>query len=429
MDDIELKSLSELAAMEMTTAEFMTFIEGRREIYDTFYARVVKGLKANDARLFRFISSYRDRYSDILSNPYPLNYMLFVPSDMKVAYEVTGISEAELDEKIKELKKFIKENAKNTKAYKEAGVTPDFQNVTSFRVLLILIIKYYMDTKQKDKVRECCAYLAYSLYYSVFTNAFRTPPRKETMAYTVETMTNKFKLKQCNNMDELMTYSIEKLTTTYPDMFRDCTDHDIIYLIGQAKSRLRGFMMKIREAYKKNDIAKNAMFQGSEFVDDDEGSSIIERKSASGDIITMARNYTTKFFQNEVNQDIAMIASKLCTVSRNELRSALDILRRDTKRIQEVTTFYECLFSLYTKAGNSLNTASSTKFLAEMEAIYKKGNSIDENITTVKKLIDSWLEATSSVYRATNRQATLNNFRKAIYTYFVYTVGLRGLGE
>lgn len=427
-EDTELMSLPEIAT-EMTTAEFLSFIEGRREIYDTFYARVVQGLKANDKRLFDFISKYRDKYIDCLSSPYPLEYPLFVPSDAKVLYAVTGIEESELEAKIKELKKFIKENAKNTKAYKEAGITPDFQNVVPFRVLMILVIKYYMDTRQKEKVRECCAYLGYSQYYSVFKNAFRTMPRKETMAYTIETMSNKFKIKQMSNVDELITYSIEKLTTTYTERFRDCMDHDIIYLINQAKSRLRGYVMKIADAYRRNDAAKNAIFKGTEFVNDDSGTNIIERKSASGEVTTMARNYTTRFFQKEVNQDIALIASKLCTVSRNELRSALDILRRDTSRIDEVTEFYECLFSLYIKSGNSLSTASSTKFLAEMEAIYKKGNSIDPNITTVKRLIDSWLEATSNVYRATNRQATLNNFRKAIYTYFVYTVGLRAMEE
>ena len=102
----------------------------------------------------------------------------------------------------------------------------------------------------------------------------------------------------------------------------------------------------------------------------------------------------------------------------------LNILSKDIKQRDNVELFYQCLFFLYAKEGYELATANSTKFLVVMEGVYKKGNSVDPNIITVKKLTDEWLNATSEVYRVANRQATLNNFRKAIFTYFVYSVGL-----
>ena len=61
----------------------------------------------------------------------------------------------------------------------------------------------------------------------------------------------------------------------------------------------------------------------------------------------------------------------------------------------------------------------SISFIAAMEMVYKKGNSGDKNINNIKKLLDSWLTESSNTYRISDRQATLNNFRKALFYYFV----------
>lgn len=417
--------LIEQIAMEMTSAEFMNFIEGRKDLYDSFYEKVISGLKKNERQLFRYIAEYRDKNIEILSSPYMLKYMLFVEEDSRIIFKVTGIDEDEATTKVNELKKFIKQNAKNTKAFKESGALPDFSNLVPFRVILLFIMKYYLDSKQPKKLKEVCAYMAYSMYYSVFYNFFRTPPRKETMIYTMNNMSNKFKIKQFQSVDQLLEYAVENITTAYPTKFNEMTDYDIIYLISQAKTRIRGYIYNIKNEYLKNDLAKNAIFQSSDIVGDE--NDIIERRSSSGDVDKLAQMYTTDFFQRNINQQYVMIAAKSCNVPKNELLNALTILRDDDKNINDVHLFYSSLFYLYLNDdnGNSLTSVNTSKFLASMEAVYKRGNSIDKNIIIVKKLMDEWLQAGSEAYRATNRLATMNNFRKAIYTYFVFSVALR----
>lgn len=410
-------------ALEMTKDEFMSFIEGRRELYDEFYDKVVGGLKQRERELFRYIAEYRDRNIEILSSPYMLNYMLFTDQDREIVYKVTDIDKDEITNKVADLKKFIRANAKNTKAFKEAGSLPDFSNVDPFRVILILMMRHYIESRQEKKLKEICSFMAYSMYYSVFYNFFRTPPRKETMVYTMNNMSNKFRLKQFQSVDQLLQYAVEKITIAYPERFKNCTDYDIIYLIGQTKTRIRGYVFNIHKEYLANDKAKNAVFDSSDVVGEEKD--IIERRSASGDVDKLAQVYTTEFFQKNINQEYVMIAAKMCNVPRNELLNALTILRDDKNRIDEVKLFYESLFYLYLNDGKSLGTVNTSRFLASMEAIYKRGNSIDKNIITVKKLMDEWLRAGSEAYRATNRLATLNNFRKAIYEYFIFSVAMK----
>ena len=62
------------------------------------------------------------------------------------------------------------------------------------------------------------------------------------------------------------------------------------------------------------------------------------------------------------------------------------------------------------------------KFLASANAIYKKGNSKDDNITNIKNITHEWLSKGSPVYARTQRVATMNTYRKCIFLYFVMIV-------
>ena len=88
-----------------------------------------------------------------------------------------------------------------------------------------------------------------------------------------------------------------------------------------------------------------------------------------------------------------------------------------------IKKFYSSLFYLFLSDNDVPNKeVKSISFIGAMEMIYKKGNSTDKNIVIVKKSLDKWLSEASNTYRVSNRQATLNNFRKAIYYYFVLLV-------
>ena len=74
---------------------------------------------------------------------------------------------------------------------------------------------------------------------------------------------------------------------------------------------------------------------------------------------------------------------------------------------------------------SSQNTAAeirSNKFIIEALQIYKKANTSDKNINEIKSYLDKWLAAYSERYKKSNRVATLNSFRRALYTFFVFTI-------
>ena len=199
-------------AMEMTTAELVDIIGGRKELFNQFYDQVVAGMRARGNQLLRAISKYRDKNIETLSSPYLLNYTIFGVEDRQIIWKVTGIDEDEVDKAIKEMKKYIRENCKLRGYQAPASL---FENVTGFRVVLLLIMRYYLERGQKEELEECCSYMGYSMFYTLFINSFRHGIRKETMIYTMNTMSNKHKLKHQKDVDGLLTYGISLCAQTY----------------------------------------------------------------------------------------------------------------------------------------------------------------------------------------------------------------------
>ena len=110
--------------------------------------------------------------------------------------------------------------------------------------------------------------------------------------------------------------------------------------------------------------------------------------------------------------------AKVAGVSSKELKIVIQIIQRDGN-VQDIKDFYEAIFYIYFKNGGKANDIKSLKFIAVMDNTFKKGNSIDKNIIKIKTLLDKWLIQGSSVYRATNREATMNSFRRAVYMYLI----------
>lgn len=411
--------------MEMTTAQFSDFMQGRKEIFNLFYERVVNGMRRNERILLKGIAEYRDRNIEILSSPYLFDYTKFNKEDAAPLYKATGIAEEEVDAAVKDLKKFIRQNCRDL-----GVVPPDFANTTPFRMLLLLVMRYYIERGDKAKLQEVCAYYAYSMFYTIFYNYFRNlKPRRETMIYTINNMSSKFKIKQFKTVDGMLTYSVNLCATTYTQRIMNCTDQDMMYVIGQIKSRIRDFIKNIKNAYVQNDAAGNAIFTSKAQMvggENDDELNLVDRSSSSGDIVRLATEYTSRFFQKPVDQEIVKIVSRLNEVSRPEMTNIFNSMRADKVRIPEVERLYNALFYLYLNdSQSSLTTVHSKKFLNVMDEIYRKGNSKDENISTVKELINRWLEEFSPTYKETTRPPTLNNLRKAIYQYFVFLVVLR----
>ncbi len=377
---------------------------------DRFYPTICASLAkpAMQRKLFKYIAEYRDRYIDILSSPLVTTFMFFDHDgpDGDIVFETCGVKKDEVEALIKETMK---------KLYlDQVG-----KNITAFNVVMVMAIAYFYNDPPKRQMLYM--YYVYSFYYSIFSKQFRKfNPDPQIMQYTVDNMNNKFTLKKEGSLDAALNASMVVAINCYPDKFKRLSDMDIINIINAFKTRVGRLMKNIYMEYEKNYKKGNKVYTSIE--KNDEGD-FIERESNIGVVATLATQYTTKFFANGVNVSITSIVSNMCGVSDNELKTAITLIQRE-QDVKSVKEFYESMFYLFFENYKNAteNDIKTKKFLAAADSIYKKGNSNDINIKNIKDISHKWLKMGSNTYRNSRRVATINNFRKAIYMYFVFTV-------
>ena len=377
-------------------------------IRNKYYPLVASFLPKTEKILFKHISQYRDRNIDILSTPYPIRRPLWTPDDEQILFRCTNIDNRELEKSIREVRL-------------PEGVT-EKKNFKPVPTVMLLIMRYYALSKQEEKLKIMYSYMAYSMYWSIFEKYFKFPPEEAVMVYTINNLSNKYKLKQFSSMDELLYYIIETTMNKYREMLERSSDSDIWYIIGQVKTRLNNSFKKIVNEYLTNRKNKEIMFKSTEFIDD-EGTQRID-SSVSASVESLANSYTSAFFASPPDMARVRMAAQLAGVSASELRATLNVITQD-EAIDEVKTFYESLFYIYLTSGDpnaNLNTIKSPKFLSVMRSVFKKGNSTDKNIVITRELMNKWLEKGSNTYRATKRRATMNDYRLAVYYYFILSV-------
>lgn len=378
-----------------------------------YYQPIVTNLLKNERKFFNYISKYRNREIEKWADTLECLYQtpLFKDVDWQIVFDISGVNEKEMERDINEIIKKL--------GYKKVNFTP-------FRAILFFMIRYYIQSNQPKKLEMILRYYGYSIYFTLWFRSFKKKgfnPDKDVLRYTVENLTNKFIVRQLGSIDEMLLYGINLAVETYPHRFARGSDYDMWYIVDQIHNRIGGYIKVLCGVYMDNYAKDNKIYLSDAIKKDGTVTEIIEMVSVSGEVMALARSYATKFFSTPPSKSIISKAAKFAGVSAIELGAAIHMLHQRNSS-EEVSTFYASIFSLFFDSDEHPKESDlhSIKFLSIMEGIYKKGNSNNKNIIAVKTLMEKWLQEGSSVYRASNRPGTINNFKKSIYYYFIFTV-------
>jgi hypothetical protein len=381
---------------------------------DTFYDIIVKVYPRYESSFLRYIAEYRDKYSTILSSPYLMDYPKFSPEDQKIIFASTGTEE----KAVKKTIDLIIKNLKNEVGFeKESAFKPNFKPHIA---ILIMLLKYYFDKKDEKKIQSIYHYIGYSLYWTIYYNYFRHQPRQSTMYYTINELSKKFILGKLGSIDALLLYAVQETAQVFKSRIQNLSDQEISYVIDLIKTRINAYMHKIANRYFENDEKKVAQFVST---DRNEEGETIYRSSTSGEVEAYAQEYTTKFFSSNLNIRLVKLAARLSSVNETEIKDTMNFMLKENC-VDDLHTFYESIFYIFLNGTEDTSTSDikSIKFFTSLDSSYKRGNTNNKNMITAKNLLDKWLTGGSLVYKATTRQATINNYRRAIYYYLVLFV-------
>jgi hypothetical protein len=361
--------------------------------------------KETQRKFSAIVASYVDRNVNRLSTAGPSKRTLFSDMERNKVYDLINF-----DPKI--CKAIVKQSNYIKASWKIVN--------DPFNLVMMMILRY-AKLNQLDQINQLAVtYLTLSMYPSLHYKYFKFEPNEAIMQYTINNLSNKFKVKQVGNILQALVDTTALADKTYDKNIRHANDKELTDYINAYKTRLNSLIKKIRDAFEKDYRSGNYM--NTERDNEDEN----DFKTSDSNSLLIQRivdQVVLKLSVNGPDSRIVDISAKMNQVSVNETRNTLNQLTQNKDESVNIRALCESILYLYLFNGeNHVNDLNGSKFLTFCLAVYKKSNTNDENVIKVKSILDTWIEKYSETYRKTQRVATLNNFRRALYTFFVFTL-------
>lgn len=377
-------------------------------LLERIYPNVQKNLsqQSNQDAIKRKMDEYLNRNSRFLTEIGPMHQVLFSDDFKQTILDSCGID-------TNEVKKIIKDS----RDIDSSGMT-----VNSFNISMTLAIRYALLNNKNKLLSQLIAIYSASMYPLLYRKYFKYDPQPSIMEYVVNNMSNKFKLKTEGLWGELLRMGEVCLENNKKSLTRGY-DIDCVKYVLDLRSRMNSFFKNIyREfdkAHKENNFVNldSDNFDEDNYVEADNNMYVVKRFTDSA---------VMRLSTEGVDMRLVTYSAKLCQVSVNELRNYLQNIIVD-KRMNDLRKITECILYLYINdSQENANTIKSNKFLIECLNIYKKANSTDKNIITIKELLDKLLKEGTNLFAKTTRLASINNYRRALFTFFVLNIQMSG---
>lgn len=379
--------------------------ENNSVLLTVFYPLIEKALinPNNVKKLKTAVSDFLDRNNEKLTTIGPTYKIIFSVYDMEKVFDALELT----SHKIKEV----------------IDSTPYLRNqkiitLTPYNVIMPLIIRYFRLKKDEDMAKTMLIYLTMSFYPLLHHKYFPYGLNENVMNYTINNLSNKFKIKQLGTIYHTLIDMAIVSDKNYSDALLRANDKDIVDYNLSLKTRMNMMLRKISiEFYKnkKNNLYLNTdtdSFEEDNYHEADNNTFLIDR---------ITNNVTLKLMVDGPNSNLIKLSANYCQVSVNELRNYLNTMINTDNREEMKIIIESILFLFLFDSQNTSKDINSNRFLIYCLEIYKKSNTTDKNIIKIKKVLDSWLERLGT-YKKTQRLATINNFRKALFTFFVCTI-------
>jgi hypothetical protein len=369
------------------------------------YPMVEKGLakKENTVMLKKAVGEYLDRNSEKLTTIGPIYRVIFSDNDIQKLYQA-----AEVDPN--EIKAILKKNP-NIKGQWKIMNNP-------FNSTIALAIRYYEMKKNDDMVNTLLIYLTMSMYPSLHHKYFQFEPNEQVMNYTINNLSNKFKIKQLGTIYAALVDTTQGSYRLHKQRIIRGTDKEIVDFIMDVKTRLNSLLKKLAIEFYRNREQNLYLNTDEDNYDED---NYHEADSNTYAIERVTNNVTLKLVVDGPNMKNVQLAAKSCQVSVSELRNYVNTMVTSENR-EEIRSVVESILFLYLfDDQNTVREINSTKFLMYCLETYKKSNTTDKNIIRIKHILDKWLEDLGT-YKKTQRLATINNFRRALFLFFVISI-------
>ncbi len=405
-------------------------------VYDALIPTISKAAKKSSVfkDIMEQIQKFADSNNNVLLTYIMGRQLLFNEATQDAIFEAIGLSKVET-------RKIIKESP----YFASYGDIQLIEQLVFILPIVILAGEYYKNGKE-DEARMIYMISFYKPYATrIFRYFGQYPVIEDRMAYTVENLSNRYDIKNEGTVQKL----IVKLSTTsyerYIDEISKGLPDSMLYRIFASGiySRVNQVIKNIYDVYKKNEgkyLPSDKM--DIMLTDKDGGSKEVEADIQSDSAVKMniARRVVNNIVKNPVDNSIVDISAKYgfigvkrqigtytysglyTTILENTIKEIID------RNMKDFPVFISAILSAFLyeinpntgKRYNSIEMKTPI-FLESSLRILKSPNIKNESSVTVKKMLDKFLESSSTDYiNFGNTQR--RSLRTAFYFYILVLI-------
>jgi hypothetical protein len=284
---------------------------------------------------------------------------------------------------------------------------------------LMMAIRYLMRKRDTDKAREAVLLMAVCMYAGLVFRYFRRFYQPNAMAYAVNTLSDRFILKQEGTMLKAILSVAWRCHEKYAADLERGSDLELVKYIASMWGRLNGMVKTLKSHYEK--VRADGLYLNPSKERNDDGS-IAERPPQDLQIVD---RISERFFVEPVPQSTIAMAAEMADVPKRPVMTAVEEIRDgDHAPIRDAIATMVGMF--FEEEGENREGLKTRKFLSYANSLYMRSNTTDRRVEKVKENLDKLLMKHSREYRQTNRQATRGALRKALYLTLVLTVQMQG---
>jgi len=286
----------------------------------------------------------------------------------------------------------------------------------NFPWVMFGIIRYFYVNNQQENAYKALMYLTLYFYSSLHYKFFPYEPNDNIMRYTVSEMSNKYDLKSEGNLFKMLNKKMEVFQTTYTELLVDADDESAKDYLMYWRDRLNSSLKNIANLY--YSVSKEGKYINQEYESfEEEDYREIDNNSLL--ISKLSNNATMTIINEGVNREVTKISASISGISQKGLHEAIvKIIENENELIKEL--IQNSLQIFIADEGNKSDTVGSKKFILFGQKVLSKSNTKNESVIRIKEILDHWLSNYSDRYIKSSRAATLNNFRRGTYMYFIF---------
>ena len=381
-------------------------------LYDELVALIEPLAIQNVRNIIKFIATYIDKNNNslIISGPY-LGLFFDEKRDGLGLFDLIHLDKKQVSDIVKKCP-LIQSSFRTLN-------NPFFFLMTT----LIMIYSKYPKNPIYCEAKELCKmYLVMRFYSSRQSHLWKLGCLKPVMDYTINNLSNKYLFKVEGSVYKVLKHLADGNDETVGEKLREThLDKYFKYYITDISSKVNNTLGKLFDVYRKNALEKKYLNEEKETWDD-ENQTIKELSNVSAVIVNLTDRVYNNIRTSQIDESILRDATTITKIKSSTVKSTVEeILDTETSSLREIINLILQVFFIESSK-NTSELVKSRYFASFCMAIYKVSNSKSSQILRIKQILDTWIRNYGSKYIRLNREATLINFRKAIYIYIVNNI-------